>query len=66
MCDKEKCMCELYYSDSAIRERCLAVLATNAMAPDYTDPLLYNAERLFEYIKNGKTTIPDWYNRDTK
>lgn len=61
---KKECDCELYYSDSAIRERCAAMIISNRNAylldtdrkPAFY-PIEEAADRLFNYIKSG--IIPD-------
>lgn len=54
--EKHQCNCELYYSDSAIRERCLVfILECRKLYPNYIykNSIAEDAEAMFKVIKNG-------------
>lgn len=57
-----KCNCEQYYSDTAIRERCVKMavdLNTRDAFPTRADYVCEEASVLYEAIKNGFTPKAD-------
>lgn len=55
--EEQKCNCELYYTDSAIRERCVAYAVNFYISrPQMGGDMGALADEFYRYIKAGEPT----------